>query len=911
MFTTPKKRCRPNSNASFKLKRPFRSALNSVGFLALLLGLILPTTAEADFGIAGASVSLNGPTGAFSRQAGGHPDFFAHFDLNHDPDTNQLSANPKDVAVSLPPGFFANPDAAPVCKFSELTEDLRSTGPYGHCPLDSQVGTLTVEFKPNDPDPGHYPIFNMPHPPDSPALFGVKVILVPVFIKAKVDPVDFSITGLSINTSQALAVFGADVTLFGVPGDHGVPVSPRPFFTSSTSCPGVALPFRFSVDSWAEPGVFSTKTVIADAEGTPFINEGCEKLRFEPSLSIVTGSHQAAAPTGISVDVNVPQNEDPDGLATPQVKKTVISLPKGVAISASAANGLTSCPKLDMHLGTNEPPTCPDSSKVGTVVVKSPLLDEELFGNVILAKQNDNPFPNPSLLALYFSVKGPGFYLKFPGKTEMNPETGQVTTTFDNTPQLPFESLKVNIDSGPRAALTTPEQCGTYSTKVEMTPWSGTKPVTVNSPIEINEGCDTGGFSPGLNAGAVNPLGGRYSPFTVQVTRKDGEQNLSRIKFTLPPGEAAKLAGVPLCSEADIAAGHCPEASKVGTVTVGAGVGANPTYIPEAGKPVPAIYLAGPYKGTAYSFLVQVPAQAGPLDVGVVNTRVSLAIDPLTAQVTTISDPLPQLLEGIPIKYRDIRVEVNRPNFTLNPTSCNPMKVTSSITSNLGNVASPFDSFQMASCDSLAFAPKLKISLKGGTKRGKFPALKAVLTQPAGQANIARTSVALPHSEFLAQEHIRTVCTRVQFNAGAGNGAECPTASIYGKARAYSPLIDKPLEGPVLLRSSSNPLPDLVLALHGAFDIDVVGRIDTVKGGIRNTFDAIPDAPVSKFVLEMQGGKKGLLVNSTNLCSAPNRATVKIDGQNGKFADAKPMVGNSCGGKGKKSKAGRIGRISW
>ena len=391
------------------------------------------------------------------------------------------------------------------------------------------------------------------------------------------------------------------------------------------------------------------------------------------------------------------------------------------------------------------------------------------------------------------------------------------------------------------------------------------------------------------------PVDGEVHGRAEAACRDDGEQNLSRIQATLPPGLLARLAGVPLCSDAAAATGSCPPSSQVGATTVGAGPGTNPIYVPEPGKAPTAVYLAGPYKGAPYSLVVKVPAQAGPFDLGTVTVRNALNIDPGTTQVTAKSDPLPQILQGIPIAYRDVRVEVNRPGFTLNPTSCDPMKIDSTLTSIEGKTASPSARFQVAGCGELGFKPKLSIKLKGGTKRSDHPALTAVLKARKGDANIGRVSVALPHSEFLAQEHIRTVCTRVQFAAGAGNGAECPKGSIYGKASALTPLLDKPLRGPVYLRSSDNPLPDLVVALHGQVDFNLVGRIDSKNGGIRTTFGSVPDAPVSKFVLQMQGGRKGLLVNSTDLCAATNRAAVKLDAQNGKTADSTLALANGCG----------------
>jgi hypothetical protein len=893
------------------------SAAASVAFVLVGMFTIIPG-AQADFGFESTSAAFSGADGQFSRQAGAHPDFQTDITFSYNHTDDRLYGDAKDIAVSLPPGYFANPAAMPTCVLDEFMADVTPD-----CPPETQVGIVAPQFAPRTPSSEKLPIYNLPHPPGSPALFGFKVLRSFFgFIEAQVDPDDFGITGISARTSQAKGLFGASVTLWGVPSDpshfqqrrcRGSSQPPdgsitfcessaprRPFFTAATSCPGSSSNVDFSVNSWQQPDLFARQSVFADPDGTLFINEGCEKLRFDPTLSVVPGSHQAAAPTGLSVDIKVPQNEDPDGLATPQVKKTVITFPKGVAISASAANGLTSCSSAQIGIGTAAPPTCPDSSKLGTVVVKTPLLHEELHGNIILAKQNDNPFPNPSLLALYMVVKGPGFYLKFPGKTEIDKQTGQVTTTFDNTPQLPFEDLKVNLDSGPRAALTTPETCGTYYTRIEMTPWSSNKPVSIKSPIEINEGCNTGGFNPGINVGAVNPLGGRYSPFTFQVIRQDGEQNISRIEATFPPGEVAKLAGVPLCPEAALAAGACPAASKIGTVTVGAGVGANPTYIPEAGRPPSSIYLAGPYKGTGYSLVVQVPAQAGPLDVGVVNSRVSLGIDPSTVQVTTKSDPLPQLLEGIPVTYRDIRVEVNRPDFTLNPTSCDPMKVTSAIFSAQGKVATPSDRFQVANCDQLGFKPKLAIRLIGKTHRSAHPVFKATLTARAGDANIRRAAVTLPKTEFLENAHIKTICTRVQFAVNA-----CPERSIYGHAKAWTPLLDQPVEGPVYLRSSSHELPDLVASLDGGIHVDVVGRIDSVHARIRNTFDVVPDAPVSKFVLTMQGGKKGLLVNNTELCKTTPRARALFEAHNGKVQEINPVAKADCGKRAKKNKKRR------
>ncbi|HEY4561850.1 MAG TPA: hypothetical protein VIJ36_02670, partial [Thermoanaerobaculia bacterium] len=420
--------------------------------------------------------------------------------------------------------------------------------------------------------------------------------------------------------------------------------------------------------------------------------------------------------------------------------------------------------------------------------------------------------------------------------------------------------------------------------------------------------CPPERFSPAFGGATENPLAGTYSPFNLSFSREDGEVQLEGLAATLPPGLLGSLKGIPYCPEAALAAvsgalgagaaqeasPSCPTASRLGTVTVGAGAGPNPFYT-QSGK----AYLAGPYKGAPLSLAVIAPAVAGPFDLGSVVVRNALRVDPESTQITAVSDPLPQILHGIPLDLRDVRVALDRPSFTLNPTSCDPMAIEATLTSTKGTSAERSERFQVGACKRLAFGPGLSLRLKGGTHRAQHPALRAVLRMPTkgANANIARTSVALPHSEFLAQAHIRTVCTRVQFAAGAGNGTECPKGSVYGHAAAISPLLDEPLEGPVYLRSSNHTLPDLVAALGGQIDVDLVGRIDSARdGGIRTTFATVPDAPVSKFVLSMQGGRKGLLENSTDLCRSPHRATVAMDAHNGKTADSRPVLRVRCRG---------------
>jgi hypothetical protein len=667
------------------------------------------------------------------------------------------------------------------------------------------------------------------------------------------------------------------------------------------------------VNSWQNPNDKVTVTSPTQAM------TGCDRLNFGADLSLQTTNSEADQPTGAAVDLTVPQSTDPNNFGSADLRKAVVKLPEGMTINPALANGLQGCTQAQIGLADTDYPTCPQASKIGTVQLDTPLLETPMTGNVYVAQPHDNPFD--SLLGLYLVAQGSGVTIKLPGRVEADPQTGQLTTTFDNNPQLPFSRLRLNLNGGPQAPLVNPPICGTYTTQATLTPWAeeNAAPVTANSSVRVASGpgggpCPNNAFEPKTNSGTANPAAGTYSPFNMRVTRADGTQRLSTIKAALPEGLLGKLAGIPYCSDAtlagipsaegtgaaQIASPSCPAASQVGTVTVGAGVGPNPVYI-NTGR----VYLAGPYKGAPLSLAFVTPAVTGPFDLGNVVVRAALQVNPLTAQITAVSDPLPRILYGIPLDLRDVRINMDRSEFTRNPTDCNPTQIGSTFTS-IGGASSEFaEPFQVADCAALRFEPKLALRLSGAPpRRGANPALQATLTPPAGNANIGRASVILPATELLEQGHIRTVCTRVQFAAN-----ECPEGSIYGHAKAWTPLLDKPLEGPVYLRSNGGErkLPDLVADLKGQINVQLVGYIDSVKRKgtprIRTRFLSVPDAPVSKFVLDMQGGKKSLLANNTNLCKAKPRAEALLAGQNGKESETQPLVSvDGCGKKGKNKK---------
>ncbi|HTF07473.1 MAG TPA: hypothetical protein VK659_04790, partial [Asanoa sp.] len=648
---------------------------------------------------------------------------------------------------------------------------------------------------------------------------------------------------------------------------------------------------------------------------------GCNGIEFDPSLEARPTTNAADSPTGLHVDLNVPQNEDELGRRVADLRDVKVTLPPGLVINPAGANGLESCSAADFDLHGPGAGHCPDASKVGTAEVDTPLMNHTLPGAVYIAKPYDNPFN--SLLAIYVEVNDPisGVIIKLPGRVEPDPNTGQLTTSFDENPQLPFSHFRLDFFKGAKAPLRTSPVCGTYQTKSVLTPWSAPEsgpPAQWTDSFPISQspagGCpgsaDTVPNKPVFEAGTASPLAGAYSPFVVHLRREDGTQEFQSLTVSPPPGLLAKLAGTDYCPEANLGAAasrpgsdeaaspSCPPSSEVGTVNVGAGAGPSPYYVQGHA------YLAGPYKGAPLSLAVVTPAAAGPYDLGTVVVRVALLVDPETTKITAVSDPLPHILKGIPLDIRSIALQLGKPEFTLNPTSCNPAALTAQLGSTLGNVAQLSNPFQVGNCTNLGFKPKLSTRIFGPTMRSGNPRLQAVLTMPAGGANIGKAVVTLPHSEFLDQSHIRTICTRVQYAAN-----NCPSAAIYGFAKAWSPLLAQPLEGPVYLRSSNHNLPDLVASLNGQIHVDLVGRIDSKNGGIRTSFETVPDAPVSKFQLTMQGGKKGLLENSTDVCSGKHTSVAQFDAQSGATEGLRPQLINpKCKGKkpaGRKRSAGK------
>jgi hypothetical protein len=929
---------------------------------------LLVSPAAAAYGLEKFEVTYANQDGTQATQAGSHPFQMTTSVYFNTLDPLHPDGEVKDFSAEQIVGLVGDQTAMPRCQTVDFLT-FTNGGPASQCPDSTAVGTASTKAPPVNEN--YSPVFNLEPPPGVAAKLGFIAVNTPIMIEVGLkDRYPYNLTATVTNTPQTLGVLSSIITLWGNPADpahdpfRGICVSnvnqsgplviepdypnpssygechtnvpPVPLLTMPRACQG-PLATTYKTDSWQNPGLF--------AEGpasNPLTITGCAKLGFSPSIEAQPTTKAASSPSGLdfSLDVHDEGLTSPNGLAHSDIEKTVVTLPEGFSTNPSLAEGLSVCTQADLARETafSAPGAgCPNASKIGTVEVQTPLLDEQINGSLFIAKPYENPFG--SLLALYMVIKNPtlGIVVRQPLKVESDPVTGQLTTVAEDLPQLPFSHFRLHFREGTRSPLASPSACGTYEAKAVLTPYAGGPSVSTTSTFEIITGpgggpCPKGGlppFRPELLAGTINNRAGSFSPFNVRLSRTDSEQEFTNFSIKLPPGITAKLAGVPFCPDAAIAAAKartgphggqeeldspsCPAASEIGRSLAGSGVGPSLAYAP--GK----IYLAGPYKDSALSIAAITAARVGPFDLGTVVVRFALKVDPETAEVfidATGSDPIPHIIQGIPVHLRDIRAYNDRPQFVLNPTSCERTSTASTLLGSGLDFGSTVDDnpitvttpFQAADCAALPFKPKLSFKLVGGTRRGAHPSLRAHLKMNGiGEAAIAHAQVTLPRSEFIENAHFNTICTRTQFKAGPGNGEMCPAGSIYGYAKAVTPILEAPLEGPVFLRSSEHKLPDVVASLrNGKINVHLVGKVDSVKGQLRNTFEVVPDAPVSTFDLTLLGGKKGLFVNSTNLCRGKHRALAEFTAHNGKVFNSRPELrATKCA---KKRKAGKRNR---
>jgi hypothetical protein len=877
---------------------------------AVCIGLLIAAASAPAFDIDAYSSAYVDPSGAPLTLAGSHADLVTELDFDAS-DGSQV----RDIEIEMPAGFFGNPRAVPRCSMAEL-----STG-EGYCNPAAQVGLLHYEYATGEFL--DFPVYNLLAADQQAAVLGV-VVGAPakIVISPRTDG-DYGLTASIRNINQGISLAKIRLMLWGVPaspvhdpdrltklekGGASAGIAEVPLLSTPTRCEPLTTAVR--ADSWQHPGVW-----VSSSAPTPALT-GCDELEFSPRLQARPTTDAADSPTGLDLDLTIPQNQDPEGRAAAHLRKAELVLPEGLAINPSGANGLGACSPQQIGLAsaigsgsarfTRTAPDCPDSSRIGSVAIDTPAFADPLEGGIFLATPEQNPFGN--LLTAYAVVAGHGMIVKLAGEVTPDPLTGRVAIRFDETPQLPFEAFELSFFSGASAPLRTPSVCGTYASSPTLTPWSAPQsgpPATPTDTYAIGHGAKGAGcvYSqpalpnvPSFEAGSTAPLAGAYRPFVVNLRRADGTQRLSSIAFSPPPGLVAKLAGSSTCSDVALLTAAtrsggeekfdsaCPATSAVGSVAISAGAGPAPYNL--LGK----IYLAGPYKGAPLSLAIVTPALAGPVDLGTTVVRAALHVDPTTAQISAVSDPLPTILAGIPLDLRSVSIRLDRPEFTRNPTSCDPMTVQGTVGSAQGNATGVSARFQLAECGRLAFKPRLSLKLVGPVHRSAHPSLRATLTMPAGGANLARLALTLPRAALLEGSHIRSVCTRLRFDAGT-----CPPSSVYGHAAAVSPLLAQPLRGSVYLRENpTRLLPDLVASLDGQIHLDIVGRIDSPRGRIRASFDT-PDVPLRRFSVALRSGGHGLIVNTGGLCGSRRvRAGAEFVAQNGVSRLGSPQLRTEC-----------------
>jgi hypothetical protein len=920
-------------------------------------------------GTEGFSVVAREENGSVDHQAGSHP-YALTTTINLETDGESpgepgvvfSEGDLRNLRLDLPAGLIENPSAVSKCSLAQF--QTPSSSPFEmsesgeSCPEKSQIGIATVRSSFGGGEERTFGVFNLVPPPGAPAEigfspFGSPIVFIPEIRQAEGE---YQISERATNISQHVNISAIKLTLWGAPWaiahnfQRGnclnevepdspwantcaiVPRAENPqlaYLTLPSACLQ-PLVFGAAIESWQQPGTVSRRTFTHFNEGESQALEGCDAIQFEPAASASVSDPRASSPSGFDFNLDVGSQGllNPTRLNPAAVKDAIVALPEGFTINPSVGAGLLGCSPSQYAAETvSSPPGagCPNGSKIGEFTVQSPLFPETVKGSLFLATPFENPFGG--LIAIYLVAKVParGVLVKVAGNLDADPLTGSLVATFKDLPQLPYTNLKVHFREGQRSPLATSTLCGSYQTVVSLTPWSGaTGEIHASLPTPIASGpegtvCPTGTppFEPQAKAGSINSQAGAYTPFYIHLTRTDTEQEITSYSTVLPPGLLGDIADIPFCSDAAIDAARqkggfeelahpsCPAASEIGHTISGYGVGPALNFAPGG------LYLAGPFHGSTFSIVAIDSATVGPFDLGTVVVRSAIDVDPQTAQVSIDSagsDPIPHIIDGIPIHLRDIRVYVSRSHFTVNPTSCNRFSIVSTLTGSgaavgqpsLRSTATVSAPYQAFNCASLPFAPRLKLRLRGGTERGQFPALRAEVKPRPEDANISSAKVTLPASEFLEQRHIKTICTRPQFAA-----EKCPAASVYGSAQAFSPLLAQPLQGSVYLRSApERKLPDLVADLHGGglgLRIEVVGHIDSIHGGLRGTFEGIPDAPASRFVLNLKGGKRGLLVNSQDTCAAPRRADAIFVGQNDVGVHTRPKLEVNC----KKSRRAR------
>lgn len=864
-----------------------RSRRVLIAAAAITTCAMAPSTAGAAFGVAkfdaGTCTKNTEPAPECTRdsdpsfwyaQAGGHPPFgITDFEFNTTGLLSMPDGNVKDVHVDLPVGLSVNPEATPKCPTAQLEANA--------CPADSAVGTnyiVAVSGGARVQIPTT--VYNMEQPQGMPARFGMTVPLVggQIYLDGGVAwDSDYHESFTISDITDAVPLVQTRLVFNGRAGDGT-------FITMPSGCTGPATT-GLQVDSHQNPGQY-----LSYSTQTPIGATGCDQLPFRPTVSVTPDTRVAGAPAGVTVDVDVPQN--PNGKDQPNsatLKDAHVTLPEGMSLNPSTANGLEACTDAQLGKGTRNPVACPAASAIGSVEIETPVLPSgTLKGTAYLGQPLSGDPTSGDEYRVFLVADAPryGVSVRLVGHVVADPRTGQLTASFLDNPQIQFSRVRVTLRGGDKATLVNPPTCGAKPVTGRFTGYNGAS-ATATSTVTIDQGCDRGGaFGPGLGASVSDPRAGGSPAFALTVTRPDGHQQLQRIDVSLPPGLLAKPNGIPLCDAAHAAAGTCPETSRIGSVAVAAGAGGTPFSLP--GR----VYLTGPYAGGPYGLSIVVPAKAGPFDFGDVVVRAAITLDRNDAHVRVVSDPLPTILDGVPLLLRSVAVTINRADTMRMPTSCGPLTIGSTLTSLGSLTASPTAPLQATNCDALKFTPTTKIALTGATQTtdGKHPGVDATVTQPRGQANIKQVQVTMPLAIALDPENANGLC---EFTDGLRG--VCPEKSVIGTATATTPLLPHDLKGKVYFVKGVRQgkggaliktLPTLLVKLHGDVDLDLraTTAVDPKSNRLISTFAPIPDAAVSSFRLKLNGGKHGILVvtGGKDICAGAQKAGLVAAGHNGK-----------------------------
>ncbi len=911
---------------------------------------------QAPFGVANFALQAFDGNGAPSGQAGGHPNVLAtslYFTSDNEPGGfNRPPEEVKDVIVNLPLGLVGNPQARPKCPLYALLQNSALTD----CPPASRVGTIMFEeqrsvFRVSEGGANSETtaIYNMEPEPGFPAEFAFTYLGKGVYMYASAVRIDGQERlRVTVPGIPELHTMGVTLQFFGDPGEHFQESgSPSPFFTNPYDCAAGPLNASMEMSSWQQPHVYHT----AEATTYPQLTN-CNMLQFQPTVAVQPEATQADEPSGYTFTVGNPQNESSLTPGTPALKDATVTLPAGVSISPAAADGLRGCAETGAEginigsgntgalgvdigdpqateLGTGNrgensspyddglyhtaPGHCPAASAIGTVEIETPLLPSPLEGHVYVAAPHCGGSGQPechaadalngNLFGTYVEAAGAGSILKLAGNVSVDPSTGQLTASFRENPELPFSAFRLRFDGGPRATLANPQACGPDTTSASFSAWSS--PTTPDSmafaaPFDISWDGAGGAcpatlpLTPSLIAETTNPIAGAFSPFTLTLSRRDRQQYLSQLSVTTPVGLLGMLSGVPLCGEPQAQEGTCPEASRVGTTTAAAGPGSHPLWV--SGR----VYLTTGYHGAPFGLSIVVPADAGPFHLGNVVVRSAITADQNTSALTITSDPLPQVIDGVPLRVQTVNVTVDRPGFMFNPTNCGAKQISVAVSGAQGALAHVSSPFAAAGCRNLPFSPKFTVSTAASTSKKNGASLDVKVLYKPGQANIRSVAVQLPKQLPARLTTIQQACLAATF---AANPATCPAGSLIGIAKASTPVLPVALEGPAYLVSHGGAaFPEVVVILQGdGVRIDLTGSIN-IKGSITSsTFANVPDAPITSFDFKLpESLHSALTVNlpataGGSLCTSKLVMPTTLTGQNGiKVKQSTKIAVNGC-----------------